>query len=211
MLLLNSDSEIAEALFKTSVKLKMFLRKKKNFELGNSEYVCDVFVNNVISRRMPVEKTFHICWVARVTLELRAKILMVKGASVLSRMIALGVLWRVSSPYSTQCLIFYEKLVVRKYFLSTDGWYCMTEYVVFSFSSFVLFFKANSLFIKFTSARNLISLRLLTLTSLFWVIVLWGSLIKWNIFFIYDGLKESLKSVTGKGCIVCVEFALTKG
>ena len=81
----------------------------------------------------------------------------------------------------------------------------------FSFTSFVLFFKANSLFIKFTSARNLISLRLLTLTSLFWVIVLWGSLIKWNLFFIHDGLKESLKSVTGKGCIVFVAFALTKG
>ena len=71
---------------------------------------------------MPVEKTFHICWVVRVGLRLRASILIVKDASVLSRMIALGVLWRVSSPYSTQCLIFYEKSVVRKYFLSTDGW-----------------------------------------------------------------------------------------
>ena len=36
------------------MKLKIFLRTKKNFELGNSEYVCDVFVNNVISGRMPV-------------------------------------------------------------------------------------------------------------------------------------------------------------
>ena len=71
---------------------------------------------------MPVEKTFHICWVVRVGLRLRASILIVKDASVLSRMIALGVLWRVSSPYSTQCLIFYEKSVVRKYFLSADGW-----------------------------------------------------------------------------------------
>ena len=165
----------------------------------------------LMSSRVPVAKTFHICWVVRVGLGLRATTLMVKGTSVLSGMIALGVLWRVSSPYSTQCLIFYEKPAVRKYFLSTSGWFCMTEYVVFLFQFFCAFFKANSLFIKFTSARNLISFRLLTLTSLFWVIVLWGSLIKWNIFFIHDGLKESLKSVTGKGCIVFVAFALTKG
>ena len=117
---------------------------------------------NLMCRRMPVEKTFHICWVVRVGLRLRASILIVKDASVLSRMIALGVLWRVSSPYSTQCLIFYEKSVVRKYFLSTDGWLLNDRMYSLYLTILLCFFEANSFFIKFTSARNLISPRLLT-------------------------------------------------
>ena len=51
------------------------------------------------------------------------------------------------------------------------GDYCTTECVVYILRFFFFFFEANSLFIKFTSARNLISPRLLTPTSLFWVVV----------------------------------------
>lgn len=140
MLLLNPDSKIAEALFKTWKWKCSQERRKIMGEVIQCMFLIYLRIT-LMSRRVPVAKAFHICWVVRVTLELRATILMVKGASVLSRMIALGVLWRVSSPYSTQCLIFYEKPAVRKYFLSTSGWFVWQNMWFFSFSSFVLFLK----------------------------------------------------------------------
>ena len=72
------------------------------------------------------------------------------------------------------------------------GDYCTTECVVYILRFFCVFLKPTLCFIKFTSASNLISPRLLMPTSSFWVIV--GPLIKWNPFLLMLDCRNPWKS-----------------